>query len=269
MIPNFEIFGKTLSAYVILAAAGFLVTLLVMYKGAKKVGLDEFNVLFMLLFSGIGIFVGGHLLYGITNIKYLISLFENLDKIESFDVFLEHIGNIFGGAVFYGGMLGAILVGLIYIKVKKLDKKSYINYMVMAIPLFHIFGRLGCFCSGCCFGVEWEHGITYHHSMIEIANGVPRFPVQLVEAFLNLMIFLMLMYLYRKTKYKYHTFDLYLLTYGVCRFILEYFRGDEYRGIWFSLSTSQWISLVLVIYAVVMLSVSYVKAKKQKAVYKF
>ena len=263
MIPNFEVFGKTLSAYVVLAAVGFLVTVFVMYKGAKKVGLDEFHVLFMILFSGIGIVLGGHLLYGITNIKQLISMIENFDQIKSFDQFLDQISYIFGGGVFYGGMVGAIIVGLIYIKIKKLDKDQYLNFVIIGVPLFNIFGRIGCFCSGCCFGVEWEHGFTYDCSMIEIANGVPRFPVQLVESLLNVVLVCAMWYIYTKTKHKFKTFDFYLLTYGVCRFLLEYLRGDEYRGIWMSLSTSQWISIVIVIYAVIMLCVGFAKDKKQ------
>ena len=69
---------------------------------------------------------------------------------------------------------------------------EHTDVAALASPLFHIFGRLGCFLSGCCFGVESSVGFVYHHCLIEEANGVSRFPVQLVEAFANLFIFLLL-----------------------------------------------------------------------------
>lgn len=47
----------------------------------------------------------------------------------------------------------------------------------------------------------------------------------------------------------------YIILYGIARFLLEFLRGDLIRGIWFGLSTSQWISIVLVICSIVFLCV--------------
>ena len=78
-------------------------------------------------------------------------------------------------------------------------------------------------------------------------NGVALFPMQIVEAICNFMIFLVLLVTYKKFIGTYKTIGLYLILYSIVRFTLEFFRGDLIRGIYFSLSTSQWISIVLLI----------------------
>ena len=245
MIPVFEIFGKEFSAYMITALIGYLVVIYTMFKLAIKNKLDEYHILYMLLFAAIGILLGGHILYGITNFDLIINMFKNIGEISSFKEFMDNLTVIFGGSVFYGGMLGAVVISYIYLKRNNLNMGRYFSLAIMAIPLFHFFGRVGCFLSGCCYGVEWQHGITYHHALVDSANGVPRFPVQLVEAVFNLVLFFVLLHIYNKSKHKAKTVYLYFIAYPVCRFILEFLRGDEYRGFLFGLSTSQKISIIL------------------------
>ena len=47
--------------------------------------------------------------------------------------------------------------------------------------------------------------------------------------------------------------DMYLLMYAVLRFILEFLRGDSIRGHWMLFSTSQWISIVIILYVFIRL----------------
>ena len=77
-------------------------------------------------------------------------------------------------------------------------------------------------------------------------NGIAYFPVQLVEACGDLIIFIILCLMKNKKQKYYQPLGIYLVLYGVMRFVLEFFRGDEARGIWGWFSTSQWISLVTV-----------------------
>ena len=51
---------------------------------------------------------------------------------------------------------------------------------------------------------------------------------------------------------------IYLVTYGIFRFVMEFFRGDEIRGIFFELSTAQWISVGILTYFVC----KYIKSEK-------
>ena len=262
MFPTFTLFGKTISMYMVCALVGVLLVLFFTYRLSKKRGLDEMNMLFMMLLSFVGVIVFSHILYAVTVFDKICVFFSNLDKITSFDDFIYAMSVIFGGSVFYGGLIGAIFVFYIYTKKKRISFGDYSDIGAMAIPLFHFFGRIGCFLSGCCYGVEWEHGLTYEHSLVESANGVARFPVQLVEAGLNLVLFFVLFYLYRKGKAKHRALALYLLIYPVYRFILEFFRGDSYRGFLFGLSTSQLISLILFAISAVWLIVNHLKKEK-------
>lgn len=251
MIPNFVLFGKVISVYMITALVGILAILYFTYRTAQKKGLDEIHMLYMMLFSMIGVGIGGHLLYGITHLEHFIWILTHWQTISSLQEFWNHIVYIFGGSVFYGGLIGAIVVVSLYIKKHRLNRGAYSDIAVVSIPLFHTWGRLGCFLSGCCYGIPWEHGFTYAHSAVDSANFVPRFPVQLVEAGLNLGLFLLLYSLLRKNRLRGHLLHLYLLIYPTYRFLLEFLRGDDYRGFLFGLSTSQIISLILFIISAV------------------
>lgn len=245
MIPNIDLFGRTISPYMLTALAGVLVVLFYAQSLAKKRGLDEIHTLYMLLYGFVGVLLGGSILYGITNLELIVYTLQNLWQIDSFTAFIDRIVLIFGGSVFYGGLIGCVGICLYYLKRKALPLGPYADIGAVCIPLFHFFGRMGCFLSGCCYGVAWEHGIVYHHSPAESANGIPRFPVQLVEAVLNLMLFLLLRHWLKKDRLKNRLLAVYFSVYPVYRFILEYFRGDEYRGFVGIFSTSQFISLLL------------------------
>ena len=99
-----------------------------------------------------------------------------------------------------------------------------------SVPLFHAFGRIGCFLVGCCYGVESSIGFTFHNSIIESANNVNRFPVQIVEALFNLILFFCLYNFFKHKKFKGYLLNIYFIFYPVFRFIIEFFRADSYRG---------------------------------------
>lgn len=260
MVPNIQIFDKTISAYMIAALVGVLVMLFSMKHIAKKSGMDELDVQNCILISFIGVVLGGHLFSGIGKIYTLIK--ENTPvHINSFQDFVSVATYVFGGSVFFGGLIGAIIACAIYIKIKKWDPKPYMDIGAMAAPLFHCFGRIGCFLSGCCYGVESDFGFVYHYSVVEAANGVRRFPVQLVEAFFNLCLFFVIYKLFKTRKFKDKLLFIYLVSYSVARFILEFFRGDEYRGFIGVLSVSQFVALVIVFLILISTLVSRNKNK--------
>lgn len=249
MLPDVNIFGKKITFYAISVLIGIFVVLAFSQIYTKKKGHDEIFVLFILLLSTIGVLIGSHLLYAITMYKYIVTFFQHIKSISSFKETLDWLITIFGGSVFYGGLLGGILVAYLYMRRKKdIDLDPYIGICTLCIPLFHTFGRIGCFLSGCCYGIECEHGLYFNHSSAPGCAGVCRFPVQLVEAGCNLLLFIILFLLYNKKRISGKTtFKLYLILYAMIRFCLEFLRGDEYRGFVGLVSTSQFISLIIVI----------------------
>lgn len=246
MIPDFSIFGRVFSAYQLIALAGILFTLFFTYFLAKKMGKDEITAMFMLLIAAPGVIIGGVLLFGVTNLTSILEVIAHRDAYATTGAFLKAILNYFSGSVFYGGLLGGMLTGGLYL-IRKKDRADYSDLGAVAAPLFHSFGRLGCFLTGCCYGVESKFGFVYHYATTPNANGISRFPVQLVEMGLNLALFFLLLSWLRKGKHKGKLLQWYLLIYPVYRFILEFFRGDDYRGFLFGLSTSQIISLLILL----------------------
>lgn len=226
------------------ALAGIMVTGVFAFIKAKKNNLNEVMMTFMLMFSVIGVLIGGHLLFAVTNLDKLW-LFG---KVKSFGDFIAVVSVIFGGQVFYGGLFGGIGAALLFAKITRLeDFSGYTDIMAAGVPLFHFFGRIGCFLGGCCYGIESDFGFTTHNALISSANGVNRFPVQLFEAGFCLLITAFILRLSRCEKLKGRLFYIYLFTYAIGRFILEFFRGDSYRGFLLGLSTSQIISVVIII----------------------
>lgn len=154
------------------------------------------------------------------------------------------------GLVFYGGFLGGAAAVVWYCKKYGISLKETMALFTPAVPLFHTFGRIGCFMGGCCWGIPVPWGPVFTQSLAA-PNGVPLLPIQLIESGLNFGLFLLLAALSRRLQRKWLVFPLYILLYSALRFVLEFFRGDLVRGVWI-LSTSQWISLVLMLSVLVL-----------------
>lgn len=265
MFPTFDLFGRTLSTYAICALVGVLFALFLPYIILQKQKYNEVRYVILMLIAFASSLIGSHLLYGIVNYQLFFTFLKSFDQIHSFSDFIDWITQIFGGAVYYGGLITGMLGGYIYLKKTEHDMSPYADMGAAAIPLFHGFGRIGCFMGGCCYGVECSFGFTYTHSLVEAANGVSRFPVQLFESGANFLLFGLLLLLYLKKRMRGKLAFLYLIIYPIIRFILEFFRGDTYRGFVGFLSTSQIVSLLLIVFAVVMLIVTRKSAKRKSA----
>lgn len=268
MFPYIELSNGRVGTYMLCALVGIFAAGIYVCRTAKKRGYDDNDFIVLMLISAIGILIGGHLLYGITNIKGICLLLSDWSRyVKTFDDFINCISLLFGGSVFYGGLIGGMTAGFIYAKVKKFDLKAVSDICAPMVPLFHTFGRIGCFFGGCCYGIESEFGYTIHgNDLIPMVNDVNRFPIQLMEAFLNFLLFLLLDYLLRKSKVKGGLFALYLVIYAAIRFFDEFLRGDSYRGFLFGLSTSQIISIVLFVCGGAYLINRAIKIKKSKQI---
>ncbi|MCD7863514.1 MAG: prolipoprotein diacylglyceryl transferase [Lachnospiraceae bacterium] len=125
------------------------------------------------------------------------------------------------------------------------------------------FARIGCFMAGCCYGVEVPWGVVFPEGSLAPA-WVPLFPSQLAESAGHLLLFFLFLSVKDKLRKKQDLLFLYLGRYAVMRFILEYFRGDAERGYWNGLSTSQWISLLLMLVVVIYIFRNLYAEKVQK-----
>lgn len=262
MFPAFELFGKQIGLYGIMAVLGFTACFFVGSRLIRRFDIDIYDFALVMIAAGIGMAIGASSLYAATNYRVLFYGFSHFSEIGLSGLW-TCIKTAFSGFVFYGGFIGGGIGILIYTKYAK-DVKAHRDHLLdiyaVLVPLFHGFGRIGCFFGGCCYGVESRIGFTVHDNPINPSiNGVNRFPIQLVESACCFILFFILLQLFRKQRMESRLIHLYMLTYPVIRFITEFFRGDIIRGIFFGLSTSQWVSIVLFVFALVMLPI---KTKK-------
>ena len=146
--------------------------------------------------------------------------------------------------MFYGGLIGGLACVLLGGRLHKIDTMKYIGRFIGFIPFIHSFGRVGCFMSGCCYGIPYSGiGAVRFPAGSYAPADIELFPVQLVEAGMLMVIACIILYLVL-AKNNLHGIELYLVLYGCTRFILELFRYDAVRGRLLGLSTSQWISLL-------------------------
>lgn len=219
----------TIPTYSLMAGIGGFLALILLYLRAGKFLISFSTFLQIMIVSVFGIFVGSKLLFAFTQIPWLVNNF-------SFENLILLIPR--SGYVFYGGLLGMLLSVRIFVKMKGLSPQITSIYLAPAIPLFHAFGRIGCFLSGCCYGKELE-------SPIELFDiTIYRIPVQLLESAYEFILFGVIIVVSRKKK-DINVLKLYLVLYAAFRFIIEFFRGDIVRGIFLGISTSQWISIII------------------------
>ncbi len=266
MLKYINIFGRDIPMYGICALIGLIFGgLLIYFRIRKRRDYNKAHIVNIPIFAAIGAFAGAKIVYFLTRLDFLFSAFQHADiAFASADSTFKVLGEVFSGMVFYGGLLGAILAAFIYCKIARVDFSLYADIFAPAIPLFHAFGRVGCVCAGCCYGIECSWGLVYTDTENGITSSVTRLPLPLIEAGCNLLIMVLLLILSKKHLKKGSLMGIYFISYSIVRFVDEFFRGDEIRGVYFGLSTSQWISIFVFITGVYMLLNRYVLKNKDK-----
>lgn len=151
-----------------------------------------------------------------------------------------------GGKTFYGGIIFCLAFLIFYCKWHQLNYFEAISRLVLPMVIGHCLGRIGCFLGGCCFGKPTSlwFGVTFPKGSIpnKLHGDVALIPTQLIESFLLGILFLILL----KIKNRNIHLSIYLLVYGMFRFLIEFIRDDD-RGISLinNLSPAQLISIVL------------------------
>lgn len=246
--------------YPIMAIIGITVAFIVYYYLAKKrngMMIDDVFIYAALLLASM--LMGGHLLFGVTMYRQFLSAINDVFRVSA-DVTFQRMLVIFGGSVFYGGLLGCLLTTHILRKHTKILYDDAFDLLAVLIPLFHGFGRIGCFLGGCCYGIVCDFGFASStNEFVPEVVGIRRFPVQLTESLCNFILFFILLQMLRKDKLKDYLIFVYLYSYALIRFGLEFLRGDVNRGIMWGISTSQWFSLGIIMVCSVILILKKLK----------
>ena len=232
----------TIYGYGLMIAIGIVAGCLTAEYRARKQGLDSEQIFPMILWCLVGGFLCAKLLFWITEWKSIA---------QDPGFMMETLSS---GFVVFGGIIGGILTGFLYCRIKGLIFFKYADVILPSVALAQGFGRIGCFLAGCCYGKETESVFSVIFQNSEYApNHVALIPTQLYSSGLDFLHFLLLLLIARNKKADGQVTACYLIFYSVGRFVIEFFRGDIIRGSVGILSTSQFISIFTGIAGIVLL----------------
>lgn len=254
--------------YGVFIGIGFLASFCLLLKLKHYAGLTTdqiYNISMIALFAGV---IGAR-------IFYVVQFWDQFSGRGILAILNVHEG----GLVFYGGFILAFTAECIYAKwptVRRLlglkEKKpadgseprkdisilALLDVLGPAMALAHAFGRISCFMQGCCFGRPAPQGFplavrfpagspaAYKYPSLLASGSEPVFPVQLFESAGNVLMCVVLLLLLRKRKYAGTIGGIYLILYGVMRFLIEFMRGDHTDSI-LGLTPSQFIAVAIAI----------------------
>ena len=153
-----------------------------------------------------------------------------------------------GGMAFHGGLIGVIISTAFFSIKRKINFYLFTDLLACAAPIGIFLGRIANFINGELVGriTNEKIGIIFRH-----IDDFPRHASQIYEAFFEgLVIFIILIFLIRKNfinnRFGINT-SIFLITYGIFRFFLEYLREpDAHIGlVLFNLSMGQLISVIV------------------------
>jgi len=243
----FEIGSLTINWYGVMMALAFLAGLASWTFLGRKEGRGYnycTDLLFWIMVSGI---VGARIAYVLKDIEPFLAEPTTILRVDQ------------GGLVFYGGFLGSVAAAIVFARRRGEKMPAFLDFAATSVPLGHAFGRIGCFLNGCCFGREyggigavaypahthpWWHYVYAGKITRFDSHSVPVHAVQLYEAAYNVLLYVLLVWAYRRRKRDGHVAAAYLLAYPAGRFCFEFLRGDD-RAEWLGLSVAQFLSIGL------------------------
>jgi len=240
--------------YGLMLAIGFYSAWVLALRRARKEGVDGKHISDLLIYTIISGVIGARLLYVITEWDTFESLWDIFKIWE-------------GGLVFYGGLATGTATLITVIRRRKLSIAKIADILGPAVALGLVFGRIGCFSYGCCWGnvappnyplavrfpgkfvatsidrtekkiivrpegspaflQHVENGLIPVPEVPGESHSLPVYPTQLFESFNSLLICLITSFYFRFRRRYGEVFTLFGFLYSLQRFILEFYRADN------------------------------------------
>ncbi|MBR6728154.1 MAG: prolipoprotein diacylglyceryl transferase [Clostridia bacterium] len=237
--------------YGVMIAVGLLGLFLILFFVGKKIGLESRFIDFMFYAGTASIVVG----------FFAAALFQGIynyieDPARGF--------SISRGSTFLGGLIGGATTffAAYFIFRKRYKNRLYeiMSLLPCCVLVAHAFGRLGCFFAGCCYGVESDSAFAVQFPKLRH----PVLPTQLYESIFLFVLLAVCLFLLIKFGFR-HNMSVYLIAYGIFRFIIEFWRDDERGELIGSISPSQFWSIVMVVLGIGLVFVMEYLGKKRRA----
>lgn len=273
--------GKTIPvyAYGFMLMIGFIAALYIARSKAKAENMNPEHITdlgIFVVFMGI---VGGRIFYVIQNFSmYKHSLLDILKIYQ-------------GGLVFYGGLMSAIATLFIVLKIRKLPILKTIDIFALSLAMGLVFGRIGCFLNGCCWGdicnpdLPWAITFPKIVDAYNMIDGSPAFlqhlekglvsvsdshslpihPAQIYASLGNLAVFFGLNAFFKYRRRDGEILLLFCVLYSILRFCMEILRDDN-PPLFDGMTISQNISILVFIAGTTLFVLGRVKPTRPSAV---
>lgn len=179
--------------------------------------------------------------------------------------YLADPSRVFGvfraAGVLMGGVGAGILAGVFVCRLRGVPLWKVADCVAVPLPYAQAFGRIGCLLAGCCYGLP-AAGLPWAITFTDPAAatyggcplGEPLHPVQLYQFGADLLVAVLVTLVWRRRRFDGQAMIAYLVLYPIDRFIVEFWRGDTVRGVFFGglLSTSQIASILTLAVALIL-----------------
>ena len=255
-IGNFEVYW-----YGILIAAALVLCIVLALKQAKKNNFPDTLVYDTMLVTIPCAIIGARAYYVIFN----------------WDIYKDNIKSVFdtraGGLAVYGGILACILGLLIMCKIRKIPFTSLADFVVVYLPLGQAIGRWGNFFNQEAFGttttMPWGMWSESTRSYLvrfcpDLVALSPVHPTFLYESVADLIIFIILLQVRKKSTHSFETSCTYFILYGAVRFFIEGLRTDSLYITGTQIRASQALSLFLLLFGLFYIAFAHLKNWERK-----
>jgi phosphatidylglycerol:prolipoprotein diacylglycerol transferase len=222
-----------------------LVCAIVFVRRLRLTGADGRTALYSVLAGSVGAFIGAKLIYVVANLESYILLPSHL--------FAP------GGTMSWGAYIGAIIGLVFYAYRKRVSPLRSLDVLGSCLGLGPFIGRWSCLLNGDDYGtitdvpwaIQYPAGsipfaahVNDGHISYNAALSAPVHPNQIYLSLNGLLLFILMSWVWKK--YRHHeglTFGLFCLSYGILRFMLEFFRDEPMSSLIPLLNASQVFSL--------------------------
>lgn len=266
----FTIFGLDVYWYGIFIGAGMIIGTYLAMRYMKKIGGNPDDIMDFMLYAVIFCIIGARLYY----VMFTWDMYKD-NPIEIFNLRK-------GGLAIYGGIIAALIFGMVYVRKRKLNFWHLADVMIPYVPFGQALGRWGNFFNREAFGGFTNNLFAMRYRLDQVSsanlnadilshtiieNGIEYIqvhPTFLYESLWNIGVFIILLLLRKSGKFSRRIFAWYLILYGLGRMWIEGLRTDSLYLFGTGIRVSQALSGLMIIIGIVMLFV--LKDKKTENV---
>ena len=255
-IGNFEVYW-----YGILIAAALVLCIALAIKQAKKYNFPDTLIYDTMLVTIPCAIIGARAYYVIFN----------------WNIYKDNLRSIFdtraGGLAVYGGVILSLLGLLLMCRIRKIPFTSLVDYCIVYLPLGQAIGRWGNFFNQEAFGTTttapwgmWSRSVQSYLARFcpELVALSPVHPTFLYESIADLIIFVILLQVRKKSTHSFETASAYFVLYGAVRFFIEGLRTDSLYIADTGIRASQALSLLLLFFGLFYIAFAHIKNFEKK-----